>query len=518
MPSESTFTNVTSTDFTVAENREAFQKVLLETQATFGKVWPLVINGEKISTGETLSSINPAHPRQIIGYWSKATAGHADAAVASARNAWPAWKNTLVEERAGIIERVGQLIQDRRFYWDSLLVYEAGKTWHEADIDISEAVDFCFYYASEMRRLAQPSLNQHVQNEENFTAFTPRGVGVVIAPWNFPLAILCGMIVAPLVAGNTVIFKPAEQTSLIGAAFMDLLSEAGLPPGVANLITGIGEEVGAHLVAHSDIDFVVFTGSRAVGIEIWENAARFHPGQRNLKKVVCEMGGKNALIIDESADLSEAVPAAIQSAFGYSGQKCSALSRLIVHSKVYDEFVASFLQAVEAVSMGDPVDFNNAMGPVIDVAAQQKIREYIEIGKKEATLAYQSEAPEEGYYIPKTVFVDVPPDAVIAREEIFGPVVAIIRANNLDEALDIANGTEYALTGGMFATDPTALERAKNEFLVGNLYLNRSITGAVVQRQPFGGFKMSGAGTKQGGTHYLENFLFLKTLTEKMPG
>jgi RHH-type proline utilization regulon transcriptional repressor/proline dehydrogenase/delta 1-pyrroline-5-carboxylate dehydrogenase len=324
------------------------------------------------------------------------------------------------------------------------------------------------------------------------------------------------MVVAPLVAGNTVVFKPAEQTSIIGAAFMDLLSEAGVPHGAANLITGIGEDVGVHLVAHPDIDFVAFTGSRAVGIEIWENAARFHPGQRNLKKVVCEMGGKNALIIDESADLREAVPAAVQSAFGYSGQKCSALSRLIVHNKVYDAFVKSFLQAAETISLGDPVDYQNAMGPVIDDAAQQKIQAYIEIGKKEATLAYQSAAPEEGYHIPKTIFVDVPSDAVIAREEIFGPVVAIIRADNLDEALDIANNTDYALTGGMFAADPAALERAKNEFLVGNLYLNRSITGAVVQRQPFGGFKMSGAGTKQGGVHYLENFLFLRTITEKM--
>jgi RHH-type proline utilization regulon transcriptional repressor/proline dehydrogenase/delta 1-pyrroline-5-carboxylate dehydrogenase len=516
MHPKSTFINVANTDFIVAQNREAFEKALREAPSTFGTTWPLVINGEKISTSETVLSINPAHPGQIIGYWSKATINHADDAVKSARSAWSAWKSTSVENRATIIERVGQLIQDRRFYWNSLLVYEAGKTWHEADIDISEAVDFCFYYACEMRRLAQPSLNQQVQNEENFTAFTPRGVGVVIAPWNFPLAILCGMIVAPLVAGNTVVFKPAEQTSIIGASFMDLLSEAGVPPGVANLITGIGEEVGAHLVAHPDIDFVVFTGSRAVGTEIWKNAARVYPGQRNLKKVVCEMGGKNALIIDESADLTKAVPAAVQSAFGYSGQKCSALSRLVVHDRIYDEFVESFLHAVADVSLGDPVDYGSAMGPVIDADAQQKILEYIEIGKKEAKLAYQSAAPEEGYYIPKTVFVDVPPDAVIAREEIFGPVVAIIRADDLDDALDIANNTDYALTGGMFATDPAALERAKNEFLVGNLYLNRTITGAVVQRQPFGGFKMSGAGTKQGGIHYLENFLFLRTITEKI--
>jgi RHH-type proline utilization regulon transcriptional repressor/proline dehydrogenase/delta 1-pyrroline-5-carboxylate dehydrogenase len=355
-----------------------------------------------------------------------------------------------------------------------------------------------------------------VPGERCVQVWTPRGVGVAIAPWNFPLAILAGLVAAPLVAGNAVIMKPAEQTSLIGALLMDVLLEAGVPPGVIHFLPGHGEDVGAHLVAHKDIDFVAFTGSRAVGCKIWETAGRTLPGQQNLKKVVCEMGGKNALVIDNDADLDEAIPAALYSAFGFSGQKCSALSRLIVLDEVYDHFVERFVAACQAYPVGDPALPGTIVGPVIDAEAQKKILGLIEQGKKEAKLAFQGRVPSEGYFVPPTVFVNVKPNHVIAREEIFGPVVAILRAKNLDEAFAMVNGTDYALTGGIFSRSPKALERVQAELLVGNLYLNRAITGAIVERHPFGGFRMSGGGTKAGGKEYLQNFLFPRAIVENV--
>jgi len=343
---------------------------------------------------------------------------------------------------------------------------------------------------------------------------------VAIAPWNFPLAILCGLTVAPLVAGNCVIMKPAEQTTVIAAALMDILTEAGVPPGVLNFVPGMGEDVGAHLVAHPKIDFIAFTGSRAVGCRIWETAGKTVPGQANLKKVVCEMGGKNALIIDNDADLDEAIPAALYSAFGFSGQKCSALSRIIVLDGVHDHFVDRFVAACASIPVGDPAEPGTLVGPVIDAEAQGKILGMIERGKKEGRMAFQSPLPAAlaaaGTYVPPTVFADVPPSASIAREEIFGPVVAILRARDLDEAFRIAMDVDYALTGGLFSRSPSALERAQREYRVGNLYLNRGITGAIVQRHPFGGFAMSGGGTKAGGKGYLENFLFPRAIAENV--
>lgn len=344
---------------------------------------------------------------------------------------------------------------------------------------------------------------------------------MVIAPWNFPLAILCGLTVAPVVAGNTVIMKPAEQTSVLAAALMEILVEAGIPPGVITLLTGHGEDVGAHLVADPRIDFVAFTGSRAVGLKIWETAGHTLPGQRNLKKVVCEMGGKNALIIDNDADLDEAIPAVLTSAFGFAGQKCSALSRLIVLEEISDEFVRRLLAAAAALPCGDPQSPGTVVGPVIDADAQQKILGYIEQGKRESSLAWQAPLPAAaatsgGFYVPPTIFTDVAPDAVMAREEIFGPVLAVIKARDLDAAFRIANESEYALTGGLFSRSPSALQRAERELRVGNLYLNRGITGAIVERHPFGGFKLSGSGTKAGGPGYLENFLFPQVVAENV--
>ncbi|HXQ80139.1 MAG TPA: L-glutamate gamma-semialdehyde dehydrogenase [Opitutaceae bacterium] len=517
---EPAFRNAPNTDFNLEENRARMRAALASVAKGLGGRHPIVIGGRSISDREMIASTNPARPSQVVGRWARATVADADAAVAAARAAWPAWAARPAPERAAILERAAGMIEARRFELGALEVFEAAKPWIEADADISEAVDFCRFYASEMRALDRPRRTQDVPGERDLQVWTPRGVGVVIAPWNFPLAILCGMTAAPLVAGNAVIMKPAEQTTVTAAALMDILTEAGVPPGVVNFVPGMGEDVGAHLVAHSGIDFIAFTGSRAVGCRIWETAGRTQPGQANLKKVVCEMGGKNALIVDNDADLDEAIPAALYSAFGYSGQKCSALSRLVVLDGVHDRFVERFVAACASIPVGDPAEAGTLVGPVIDAEARDKILSMIEQGKREAKVAFQAQLPAGaaagGTYVPPTVFVDVAPSAVIAREEIFGPVVAILRARDLDDAFAIAMGVDYALTGGLFSRSPSALERARREYRVGNLYLNRGITGAVVERQPFGGFRMSGGGTKAGGKGYLENFLFPRAIAENV--
>lgn len=513
---EPDFHNAANTDFTRKENREKFTAVLQSTKATLGKHWPLVIGGQKIEPREYVPSRNPAQPEQIIGYWAHGRVEDVETAIQAAQKAQGIWSDVSVEQRAKILERVADLIESRRFELNALEVYEAGKPWNEADADISEAIDFCRFYAREMRQIANPRITQKVAGEKNILTFIPRGVGVVIAPWNFPLAILCGMTVAPVVAGNAVIMKPAEQTSIIAAVFMDILQEAGLPNGVVNLLCGRGEEIGSALVEHPAVDFIAFTGSRSVGLQIWEAAGKTRPGQTNLKKVICEMGGKNALIIDTSADLDEAIPAALYSAFGFAGQKCSALSRLIVLEGIYEKFVTRFVEAAASVPVGDPSQPGIVIGPVIDDQAREKILARIEQGKREATLAYQGKVPPQGYYVPLTLFVDVAPESMIAQEEIFGPVLAILKARDMDEALAMANGTDYALTGGIFSRSPAMLERVSREMKVGNVYLNRSITGAIVERHPFGGFGMSGGGSKAGGKGYLENFLFPKVVSENV--
>ena len=514
------FQNAPNTDFTKEANRRRMRDALASVAGQLGRKHPIVIAGKKISDRQMVASTNPARTSQVVGYWARATVADADLAVASARAAWPAWAARPAGERANILDRAAALMEERRFELGALEVYEAGKPWIEADADISEAVDFCRFYAAEMRLLGKPRVTQAVPGERDIQLWTPRGVGVAIAPWNFPLAILCGLVVAPLVAGNSVIMKPAEQTTVIAAELMALLTEAGVPAGVLNFVPGMGEDVGAHLVAHAGIDFVAFTGSRQVGCRIWEAAGRTLPGQANLKKVVCEMGGKNALIIDNDADLDEAIPAALYSAFGFSGQKCSALSRLIVLEGVHDKFVERFLEACASLPVGDPALPGTVVGPVIDAEAREKILGIIEKGKTEAKLAFQSEIPAElarsGTFVPPTVFTKVAPEASVARDEIFGPVVAILKARDLDEALRIAMDVDYALTGGLFSRSPSALERAQREYRVGNLYLNRGITGAIVERHPFGGFAMSGGGTKAGGKGYLENFMFPRVVAENV--
>ncbi len=520
-PPDPVFRNGPSADFVLAPQRDQLRAALAEVSAGLGRRHPLVIGGRNVTSRETVASVNPAHPEQVIGHWSRATTADADAAIVAARAAQPAWSRMPVTDRAALLDRVAAAMEARRHELSAMEILEAGKPWVEADADVGEAIDFCRYYAAGMRALDRPAATQLVPGERCVQRWIPRGTGVVIAPWNFPLAILTGLTVAPLVAGNAVIIKPAEQTAVLGAVFMDLLVGAGLPAGVANLVTGYGEDVGAHLAGHRDIDFVGFTGSRAVGLKIWEAAGRTAPGQRNLKKVVCEMGGKNALIIDEDADFDEAIPAALSSAFGFSGQKCSALSRLIVHADVHDRFVARLVAAAAALPVGDPAEPGTVIGPVIDDDARQKILGLIEQGKREAKLAWQAGLPAAlgrsgGYYVPPTIFTAVEPGHVIAREEIFGPVLAVLRARDLDEAFAIANGSEYALTGGLFSRSPSALARAERELDCGNVYLNRGITGAIVERHPFGGYRMSGAGTKAGGRDYLENFLFPRAIAENV--
>lgn len=519
-PARPAFTNAANTDFTRPEARARFRQALAEVDATLGGRHCLVVGGRRFFGRGFVPSVNPARPGQVVGYWSRAGEADVQAAVAAARVAQPAWGAAPRGERAAVLERAAALLEHRRFELAALEVREAGKPWAEADADVSEAIDFCRFYAAEMRRRG-PMPTQVVPGERNLRQHRARGVGVVIAPWNFPLAILCGMTAAALVTGNAVILKPAEQTSVIACAFLEVLEAAGVPPGVANLLTGVGEEIGAALVAHPQIDFIAFTGSRAVGTAIWEQAGRTLPGQANLKKVICEMGGNNALLIDRSADLDEAIPAALHSAFGYSGQKCSALSRLIVLDGVYDRFVERFVAAAASLPIGDPGEPGTMIGPLIDAEAQARVLDAIERGKKEARLLFAGKTPApdpagdaSGYFVPPVIFGEVWPGSFLAREEIFGPVVAVLRAADLGEAIALANGGEYALTAGLFSRTPGSLERARRELLAGNVYLNRALTGALVERQPFGGFKMSGGGTQAGGPEYLDHFLFPQVVSE----
>ncbi len=521
-PREGAFVNAANLDFTLAGNRERQRAALQAFESgRLGRKYPLVIDGRKISDRPCLPSVNPARPDQVVGYWAKGTIADAEAAVAASIAYFPRWRATPVDERARMIERAADLMESRRLELNSLLILEAAKPWMEADADISEAIDFCRFYAQEMRRIGQPVVTQSVLGEACRQVWTPRGVGVSIAPWNFPLAILTGLTVAPLVAGNCMIIKPARQTSIIGAFLMDILTEAGVPAGAIHYVPCSGADAGAYLVAHPKVDFIAFTGSRAVGCGIWEEAGKTRPGQRNLKKVVCEMGGKNALIIDVDADLDEAIPAALYSAFGYAGQKCSALSRLIVLDGVYDRFVERFLTACPAFTVGDPRMPGTLVNPVIDADARKSILSYIEKGRQESRLAWQAKLSAEllqsgGYYVPPTVFVDCRPEHTIVREEIFGPVLSILKAKDLDEAFAFVNASDYALTGGIFSRSPRAIERAKEEIMVGNLYINRGVTGAIVERHPFGGFNMSGGGTKAGGKEYLQNFLFPRAIAENI--
>ena len=504
-------------NFVYQESQEKMRTALREVHNRFGEKYPLVIGGEKVWTDKLTPSLNPSAPKEVVGYVAEAGIPEAERAVKAARTAFDKWSRTPSEERARLLERAAAIMDRRRYELSALEVFEVGKPWAEADGDIREAVDFCRFYAGQMRQIGRPRLTQHVPGEESYQHYWPRGVALVIAPWNFPIAILCGMVSAALVTGNTVIMKPSEQSIICGAMLMEIFQEAGVPAGVLNFLSGRGSVIGAHLVDHKDIDLIAFTGSREVGLRIWESAGKTLPGQRELKRVVCEMGGKNPVIIDSDADLDEAIVDSTYSAFGYQGQKCSALSRLILLDENYDRVMERLLSGAASLRVGNPEEPGMMVGPVIDEAAYKRILEYIEIGKSEAILAYQAkEVPPEGYFIPPTIFAGVKPNMRIAREEIFGPVLSVIKVRDLDEAFDVSNGTDYALTAGFFSRSPANIERAKAQIEAGNVYINRSCTGAVVGRHPFGGFKMSGGGTKAGGADYLLQFLLPRVVTENI--
>ncbi|MEY2520233.1 MAG: RHH-type transcriptional regulator, proline utilization regulon repressor / proline dehydrogenase [Verrucomicrobiota bacterium] len=516
-PPGDTYENAPLVNFVHRASQEKMQAALREVRGRLGQKYPIVIDGQKIWTASLINSINPSSPTQVVGAVAEAGIPEAEAAVAAARKAFEHWCRVSVEHRAELLERVASIMDRRRFELSALEVFEVGKPWAEADGDIREAIDFLLFYAQQMRLRGLPRLTQHVPGEESYQHYWPRGVALVIAPWNFPMAILTGMVSAALVTGNTVIMKPAEQSAVCGAMVMEMFEEAGIPPGVLNFLPGKGRIIGQHLVDHKDIHMIAFTGSREVGLRIWESAGKTLPGQLELKRVVCEMGGKNAVIVDSDADLDEAIVDSIYSAFGYQGQKCSALSRLIVLEENYDRVIKRLVEAAASLRVGNPETPGITVGPVIDETAYRRMLDTIEAGKKEATLAYQgTDIPAEGYFVPPTIFTDVKPDMRLSCEEIFGPVLSVIRVRDLDEAIRVANDTDYALTAGFFSRSPANIERVKAELVAGNVYINRSCTGAVVGRHPFGGFKMSGGGTKAGGGDYLLQFLVPRVVTENI--
>ena len=503
------------TDYAILHHREDANAALTTVKQQLGQTyWPL-INGESAQTEETIDSVNPCHPAQVVGTIGQITIEQADKAVAAAKAAFETWKKTPARARAAIISKAGDLLEERRHELNAWMVFEGGKPLHQADSEVSEAADFCRYYAAEMERL-DSEINYDVAGESDRYFYRPKGIVLVISPWNFPLAIPVGMTVAALVTGNCALLKPAAVTSVIAAKISEILIEAGVPKGVFQYVPGRGSTVGNHLVKHPDVNMIVFTGSQEVGCQIYAEAAILRPGQKHLKRVVAEMGGKNAIIVDESADLDQAVQGVVYSAFGYSGQKCSACSRVVVLAPIYDVFVARLVEATKSLNVGDAVEPGTQVGPVIDESAQKKILGYVQKGKEEATLALELPAPEEGYFVGPVIFTDVDPEGTLAQEEIFGPVLSVIKAETFAEGLAIANNTNFALTGGLYSRTPSHIEQAKTDFEVGNLYINRTITGAIVARQPFGGFKLSGVGSKAGGPDYLLQFLDPRTVTENV--
>lgn len=515
------FRNEPFTDFSKDEHRHAFMEALQEVCGEFGQTYPLVIGGEEIRLDDTFASVNPNRPSEVLGYVAKGDKHHAEQALEAATEAFKTWQYTPVRERADFLFRAAERMAERKHYFSAWMVYEVGKSWAEADADTAEAIDFLRYYAQQMIDLDENATAQLIpyEGEEPELTYIPLGVGAVIPPWNFPNAILLGMASAAIVAGNTVVAKPAEQSPIIGFKVLDLLREAGLPAGVLNVLTGPGEVVGETLVDSPLTRFVAFTGSRAVGTRIYERAAKVQSGQKWLKRTILEMGGKDAIVVDETADLDAAAQGIVVSAFGFQGQKCSAGSRAIIVKDVYEPVKSRVVELTKELAVGPTDDPENYMGAVVDDEAFDKIRHYIEIGKGEGELLYggvsAGNPDEEGYVIQPTVFGNVAGDARIAQEEIFGPVLALIPAEDFNDALDIANSTEYGLTGSLYSNDPTRIERARREFHVGNLYFNRKSTGAMVGVHPFGGFNMSGTDSKAGGPDYLLLFTQAKSISTK---
>ena len=503
----SPFRNEPAIDFARPENRAQFYKTLQAASERIKR------QTKAARSGEWLESVNPANFKEVVGRVRIASTEEADQVIDAATRFFPKWRGTPAKKRADILVRAAEIMRRKRWELASWEVFEVGKSWREADGDVIEAIDYLEYYAREMLRLAQPRITQQLAGESNVYLYEPRGIAAIIAPWNFPLAILTGMTAAALVTGNCAIMKPAEQSPMMAAHLLDILRQAGLPRPACHLLQG-GGALGAHLVGHQSIHAIAFTGSREVGLEILKRAYTTEAGQTHVKRVVCEMGGKNAVIVDNDADLDETVVHIIDSAFGYQGQKCSAASRIILLNDVHDRLLLRIIEAVKSLKIGPPADPRNFIGPVIDAEAKERIENYIDIGVKEAQSALQMAAPGGGFFVGPAIFSEVEPQSRLAQEEIFGPVLSIIRARDFDDALEIANRSSFALTGGVFSRSPAHIEQARKEFRVGNLYINRGITGAVVERQPFGGLKLSGIGSKAGGPDYLLQFVEPRTISE----
>ena len=511
------FMNEPFTSFSVPENCREMEKAIEQIRKKLGSETPLILGGKRIKTGRWITSINPSQKNEVIGLAASAGIAEAEEAIQQGLQAFTFWKKTKPESRARLLFKSAQLLRRRKFEFNTLLCLEAGKSWIEADADTAEAIDFLEYYGRQMLILAEGQPLVSLPGEDNWLRYIPLGVGIVIPPWNFPLAILVGMTAAAMVAGNTVVLKPASSTPVIAYRFVELLEDAGMPPGVVNVVTGPGGEIGDYLVDHPKTRFISFTGSKEVGLRIYERAAKVHPGQIWLKRVVAEMGGKDGIVVHEDADLEQAADAIVSSAFGFAGQKCSACSQAIVHEKVYDEVLSRVAEKTKGITIGEAIDPTTYLGPVIDEAAYQKIQSYIEIGRKEGELVCGGgTVGETGYFIQPTIFSEVNPDARIMKEEIFGPVVAFTRAKDFTQAMEIANNTEYGLTGAIFTKDRQLIEKARDEFHVGNLYFNRKCTGAMVGAHPFGGFNMSGTDSKAGGKDYLLLFTQAKLSSEKL--
>jgi RHH-type proline utilization regulon transcriptional repressor/proline dehydrogenase/delta 1-pyrroline-5-carboxylate dehydrogenase len=508
------FENDPPIDFALTENRKLMLEALNQWRKNMGKTYPIIINKKEIKTERLIQRDNPSNRAELVGRVCAASVKEAEHAVQTAKSAAKAWSKVSGTERARLLDKLADLIRRDKFKLAALETLEVGKNWKEADGDISEAIDFCRYYAMEMRRLEKPQRVGHAPGEVSLYSYQGRGVSLVIAPWNFPLAILTGMVAASLVTGNTVVMKPAEQSSIIAHELYRLVIEAGFPADVLQYLPGFGEEIGDHLVGHPDVAMIAFTGSKDVGLHILRKGSEVVPGQQHVKRVIAEMGGKNAIIIDSDADLDEAVAGVTYSAFGFQGQKCSACSRAIVLEPIYERFLQRLSEAASSLQVGPSEDPRSFIGPVVDLEAHSRILATIENGKSQARLAYQGQAPTQGYFVPPTIFADVKPDSSLAQREIFGPVLSVIKARDLEHAIEIANSTEFALTGGFYSRSPANIDRVKRDFECGNLYVNRGCTGAIVERHPFGGFKLSGVGSKTGGPDYLQQFMEPRVITE----
>jgi len=511
------FTNEPFVDFAKPENRAAMEAALKKVTSEFGREYPMYIAGQAATSAQKKSSINPSRPSQVLGSFPEATADQARQAIEAAHEYFDTWKRVPAEQRAEMLFRAAAILRARKFELSAWICYEVGKTWPEADADTAETIDFLEFYGREMLRLAGPQPVTPMKGERNFLVYIPLGAGAVIPPWNFPAAIATGMTVAALVAGNTLVLKPSEESTVVAAKMVDILYEAGIPKQALQFLTGKGQIAGDALVKHPKTRFVAFTGSKEVGLLISEATGKKQAGQIWIKRAVLEMGGKDATIVDEEADVDAAVEGVAQAAFGYQGQKCSACSRAIVSQKVYDNFLKKLIDRTKKITVGPSDDPANYMGPVVSETALNGILNYIEVGKKEGKVVVGGgRAPGDGYFVQPTVIADVAPNARVAQEEIFGPVLAVIKARDFDHALEIANGTEFGLTGAVYSKNKAKLEKAEEVFHVGNLYLNRKCTGAMVGAHPFGGFNMSGTDSKTGGKDYLLHFLQAKSIAEKV--